>query len=162
MRFAYKRFTKDIIRPIIPITVSYLNNSLTYAVLVDSGADISVFDPQIARILGISLTSGKRQIASGITGASPIWNNITRMLLDEANPHRFPTPDGLVKVAVCVQTGTLTCQSCPTTQEALFLPGTEPTQACTPAYFQPKPSPQPGQPTNPNRDRILQGTETGQ
>ena len=94
-------------------------------------------------------------VASGITGASPIWNNIIRLTLDDQHPHHFPTPDGLMTVKICVQTGTLTCQGCPITIDAQFLPGTQPTQACNPAYFKPKPTVSP----ETNRDRILNGFE---
>lgn len=103
-------------------------------------------------------------IASGVTGASPLWNKIMRKLLSAENPHTFPTPDGMIKVPICAQTGTLACASCPTVIEDIFIPGTEPKIACTPAYFKPKPTPnpsgqpgQPGQPGSENRDQILQG-----
>jgi 1A family penicillin-binding protein len=125
-------------------------------------------------------------VASGITGASPIWNKIIRTQLSDEHPHVFPTPDGLVKVLICVQTNTLPCQGCPTVSEELFTPGTEPTQACNPSLFAPKPSPTPtpvAVPTVPavpvvpaapasqfrlplqqprqSRDQILQGISTG-
>jgi membrane peptidoglycan carboxypeptidase len=98
-------------------------------------------------------------VASGITGASPIWNKIMRTQLSDAHPHVFPTPDGLIKVKVCVPTGTLECKGCPKVREDLFVPGTEPKQSCNPAQFIRKPadpnaSPQPV-------DRILQGVTIG-
>lgn len=77
-------------------------------------------------------------VASGITGASPIWNDIMEMLLDKNNPHAFARPDGFVKVAVCSVTGTLPCRGCPAVREEYFLPGTEPKQACSADYFKPK------------------------
>lgn len=93
-------------------------------------------------------------VASGITGASPIWNNIIRLTLDEENPHTFDVPEGLIKVEICEQTGTLTCSGCPRTIEAYYVPGTEPTQQCSPWQFRPKPSPNP---EDANRDQILDG-----
>jgi 1A family penicillin-binding protein len=97
-------------------------------------------------------------VASGVTGASPIWNNIIRLTLDDANPHRFSVPDGLVKVNICERTGTLTCSGCPRTIEAFYVAGTEPTQACNPAQFRPRPTAAPtANPNDPNRDQILEG-----
>jgi membrane carboxypeptidase/penicillin-binding protein PbpC len=105
-------------------------------------------------------------VASGITGASPIWNKIMRTQLSDEHPHVFPTPDGLIKVKVCVPTGTLACKSCPIIREDLFVPGSEPKQACNPAQFVKKPpaSPNPNAslpPTPQPVDRILQGVRTG-
>jgi len=34
-------------------------------------------------------------VASGVTGASPIWNDIMGLLLDETKPHRFLVPEGI-------------------------------------------------------------------
>lgn len=77
-------------------------------------------------------------VASGITGASPIWNKIIRTQLSPDEPSKFSTPDNLKKVAVCVSTGTLPCAGCPSVKEDYFLPGSEPQKACTPDYFKPK------------------------
>lgn len=75
-------------------------------------------------------------VASGITGASPIWNKIIRTQLSEENPHAFTAPSPLVKLAICTTTGTLSCQGCPSTKEEYFIPGTEPTQRCVADQFQ--------------------------
>ncbi len=77
-------------------------------------------------------------VASGITGASPIWNEIMRLLLDEEQPHTFPTPDGFIKVKICASTGTLPCTGCPVISEELFIPGTEPQRQCLPEWFEKK------------------------
>jgi membrane peptidoglycan carboxypeptidase len=77
-------------------------------------------------------------VASGITGASPIWNKIIRTQLNADSPSVFAPPSDLKKVAVCVKTGTLTCQGCPLVKEEYFIPGTEPQRACSPEQFQPK------------------------
>ena len=74
-------------------------------------------------------------VASGITGASPIWNKIMRSLLDEKNPHQFALPPDLIKVAICAKTGTLPCSGCPNVREEIFVVGTQPTKACNPNYF---------------------------
>lgn len=96
-------------------------------------------------------------VASGITGASPIWNKITRLLLSQAEPHLFPTPEGLVKVKICASTGTLPCEGCPQVSEELFLIGSEPTNYCAPAWFQENQTD-----LEENRDQILQGSHTTQ
>lgn len=77
-------------------------------------------------------------VASGVTGASPIWNKIMRLLLDENKPHVFPAPEGLIKVKICATTGTLPCNKCPVIKEELFVPGTEPQQTCLPEWFEKK------------------------
>lgn len=97
-------------------------------------------------------------VASGVTGASPIWSNIMRLLLDENLAHRFAPPEGLIKVAVCSRTGTLPCRGCPSVREEYFVPGTEPTKACSPKNFQP--SPKPSATPQAYRDQILTGTIT--
>lgn len=80
-------------------------------------------------------------VASGITGASSIWNKIIRTQLSDDNPHVFSVPYGLVKVPVCKQTGTLTCSGCPTTYNEVFVAGTEPKKTC--GNWRPSPSPKP-------------------
>ncbi len=83
-------------------------------------------------------------VASGITGASPIWNKIMRSLLDEAKPYQFALPDNLVRVAICTRTGTLPCSGCPSVREEVFAKGTEPQKACNPQYFADQQNQQPG------------------
>lgn len=115
-------------------------------------------DVLVAVWVGNNDNTSMSYVASGVTGASPIWNSIIRLTLDETNPHRFSVPDGLVKVSICERTGTLTCSGCPRTVDAFYVAGTEPTQACNPAQFRPKPTATPGtDPNNPNRDQILEG-----
>jgi len=85
-------------------------------------------------------------IASGITGASPIWAKIVNTILKE-NPQTSTasaTPQNLIKVSICTLTGTLPCDGCPTKYE-YFVKGTEPKAACDPAKIQeilhPSPTP---------------------
>lgn len=70
-------------------------------------------------------------VASGITGASPIWNKIMRSLLSTEEPHRFAMPEGLIKVTVCAATGKPSCGNCGPTKEELFIKGTEPKEDCS-------------------------------
>ncbi len=97
------------------------------------------------------------RVASGITGASPIWNTIMKGLLDEVNPHKFASPSGLLKVRVCTQTGTLSCKACPSSRDEYFIPGTEPKTFCTDEMFVPKDPNASPTPTPPARDQILRG-----
>lgn len=69
-------------------------------------------------------------IASGITGASPIWNKLMRSMLSDSNPHHFQVPTNLARVPICTLTGTLSCNGCPTREE-YFIPGTEPLNHCS-------------------------------
>lgn len=69
MKFSYKKYGPEIIRPVIAIGVGYGDKAVRYEVLVDSGADICIFDAEIGEILGIDVESGEPQLVSGITGA---------------------------------------------------------------------------------------------
>lgn len=115
-------------------------------------------------------------VASGITGASPIWNKIMRSLLDDKKPHQFALPPGLVKVAICTRTNTLPCTGCPSVREEVFAAGTQPQKACNPAYFAQKPAVNPdgtpngvtgvggsGQPNQPQQvNQVGQTRQVGQ
>ncbi len=74
-------------------------------------------------------------VASGITGASPIWNKIMLLLLDDQNPHRFVVPENMIKVKICAVTGTLPCAKCPRVVEEIFVKGTEPQNFCSDESF---------------------------
>ena len=96
-------------------------------------------------------------VASGITGASPIWNTIMRGLLEGQESNRFASPSGLLKLQICTSTGTLSCKACPSQKVEYFIPGTEPKQACTDEMFTPKTEDQQGQAGTPPRDTMLNG-----
>lgn len=70
MKFRYKKYAPGVLRPVIPIEILHKDIAVPYEVLVDSGADICIFDAQIAEILGISLKTGKEQKVAGLTGVS--------------------------------------------------------------------------------------------
>jgi len=82
-------------------------------------------------------------VASGVTGASPIWNETMRLLLDEENPHSFTKPNGLVTTQICATTNTLVCGGCPRVKEEIYRIGTQPKSHCSPIIFQPSPTPIP-------------------
>lgn len=68
MKFKYKKYSQRILRPVIPIEITHKVISVPYEVLVDSGADICIFDAQIAEILGIDFKKGQEQKVAGIAG----------------------------------------------------------------------------------------------
>lgn len=73
MKFKYKKYEPDILRPVMPVEIIYQGRSVQYEVLVDSGADLCIFDAQIGEILGIDIASGYRQEVAGITGAKEVY-----------------------------------------------------------------------------------------
>jgi len=74
MNFRYTTLPGDTIgtkRPIIPVKFIHKNKAtLPILSLVDSGADFSYLDFEIAEILGIDLSGVKPQKSFGINGAS--------------------------------------------------------------------------------------------
>ncbi len=56
-------------RPIAKVTLtSRSGETFDITALVDSGADVSMFSPSVARILGIHLTRGRRRTFRGLGG----------------------------------------------------------------------------------------------
>lgn len=108
-------------------------------------------------------------VASGVTGASPIWNNIMRLTLSDEAPHRFAQPPGLVKVAMCGKYAQGSCGKCSNPREEYFVSGTEPKDSCYASRFTPgkvaeqkTPNPRGSQPlvAENTRDQILEGAWT--
>lgn len=54
--------------------------------------------------VGNNDNSPMSQVASGVTGASPIWNKIMSNLLTDSEPKNWETPKGLVQAQVCGHT----------------------------------------------------------
>ncbi len=67
MIFRYKN-VQGVLRPIIPIKIQYRNRSVIYEVLVDSGADICMFDGEVGDALGIPFFDGRPGEVVGVTG----------------------------------------------------------------------------------------------
>ena len=109
----------------------------------------------ISAWVGNNDNSPMSYIASGITGASPIWAKITQGILSRRQtPFAFPQPQDLITVKICVLTGQLACEGCPGRDE-FFVPGTEPKSACRPETIEEIKRKQ-----EENQDKILQGTST--
>lgn len=102
-----------------------------------------ITDRLVAVWVGNNDNSPMSYVASGITGASPIWNKTMRLMLSAENPHAFAPPASMIAVAICQVTGTLPCNGCPRVTEEWFVRGTEPTRACSPTFFTPTPTAQP-------------------
>jgi len=84
----------------------------------------------VATWVGNNDNSPMSRIASGVTGASPIWNKIMSAILADKPSIDWKAPDGVSKVNICSITGTLPCNNCPTRQE-WFLDEGKPTKYCT-------------------------------
>ncbi len=77
MKYEYKYFghtqdLREIIRPVIPVTLQYGSQKVDYEVLADSGADSCVFDMGIGEILGIDFKKAKKVFMQGATGSQQI------------------------------------------------------------------------------------------
>lgn len=74
MNLKYSYFGRKLLRPVIPVELSYKNKKLPYNVLIDSGADFCLFNYEVANHLGIPIETGEKSEAIGITGfGSPIY-----------------------------------------------------------------------------------------
>ncbi|MGI5827697.1 MAG: transglycosylase domain-containing protein [Patescibacteria group bacterium] len=70
-------------------------------------------------------------VASGITGATPIWHSIiTDLLTNTSEPVTFQPPSGLIPVQICEDNGLLACSTCRNIKTEYFIPGTQPKQSC--------------------------------
>lgn len=88
-------------------------------------------------------------VASGVTGASPIWRKTMDVLLVNQPIEIFPKPEEVTEVYICGLTNTLTCGDCPSVRKEYYLSGTEPKISCTPEKIKevletkPQPTPNP-------------------
>ena len=72
MKFKYARFGKTL-RPVIPIKVKKGSKKINYQVLVDSGADMSIFDEELGEFIGLNVRSGKPHEVFGVGGKASIY-----------------------------------------------------------------------------------------
>jgi penicillin-binding protein 1C len=96
----------------------------------------------IAVWVGNNDNSPMGRIASGITGAAPIWNQIMSSLIAHDPSKNWDVPQGLVSVPICQFTGTLACGGCPTKME-WFLEGSQPLSHCPAIDLNRTPDPSP-------------------
>ncbi|MBU0569655.1 hypothetical protein KKB40_02640, partial [Patescibacteria group bacterium] len=90
----------------------------------------------VAVWVGNNDNSQMARIASGITGATPIFNKIMSSLLaKEEQSQEWEMPEGLVQLPICPYTGTLACTGCPIQME-WFLEENKPEKACSPEWFE--------------------------
>lgn len=75
--------------------------------------------------VGNNDNSAMKEVASGITGASPIWKRIMTAALKNLPAPAFPVPDGIVSVEVDKISGWSAHDGYPAKQE-YFIKGTEP------------------------------------
>ncbi len=73
-------------------------------------------------------------VASGVTGASPIWNSVMTQAL-ESTVHKFALPVGVERVRICATTGTLACDACPRIVDEVLPIERIPKRACTASDF---------------------------
>ena len=65
-------------------------------------------------------------VASGVTGAAPIWNGIMTQLLAGKGPEPFQRPAGVIQKSVCADTGLIPNKDNPcNTRFEYFIAGTE-------------------------------------
>lgn len=91
-------------------------------------------DYLVAVWVGNNDNSPMARIASGVTGATPIWNKIMTALLASEESKEWQVPEKLVKISICPYTGTLACQGCSSKSE-WFLEENIPALACNPELF---------------------------
>ncbi len=72
MKFSYKRYG-TVLRPVIPLKLKHGGAEIGYHVLVDSGADLCIFDAEIGQAIGINVTAGKPRQVFGVGGKSSIY-----------------------------------------------------------------------------------------
>ena len=69
------------------------------------------------------------KIASGVTGATPIWNRLMSRVLKDKGPEGFGKPDSVTALEIDALGGGLPCRDYPKRSE-YFIKGTEPTRDC--------------------------------
>jgi len=83
----------------------------------------------VATWVGNNDNSPMSAVASGVSGASPIWNKIMREVLKNQKDLWPRQPDGVVGRTICMPSGFIPSSegACPNTRFEYFIRGTEPT-----------------------------------
>ncbi len=84
-------------------------------------------DRLVAVWVGNNDNTSMSYVASGITGASPIWNKIMRTQLSKDHPHTFTVPNNIIKKNTCIKykNGKIGIKP------EYFIKGTEPKTTCS-------------------------------
>lgn len=69
-------------------------------------------------------------VASGVTGATPIWQEIMKTVLENLPPQTISPVENMIKVTFCPLTQTLSCKECPNPTEEFFIEGSQPKNQC--------------------------------
>jgi penicillin-binding protein 1C len=85
----------------------------------------------VAVWVGNNDNSPMSSIASGITGASPIWRKVTELLLEKYPQTGWEKPKDIVEIPICKTTGTLACLGCPQVGKEYFLSKFVPKKTCS-------------------------------
>jgi hypothetical protein len=72
MKFRFAKYGK-ILRPVIPVTLIGSKGKINYEVLVDSGADLCIFDAEVGGIIGVEIEKGEKREVFGVGGKSSIY-----------------------------------------------------------------------------------------
>jgi len=73
MKFSYKKYPNSILRPVIPIKLKNKELEIGYEVLVDSGADLCIFDAEMGEAIGVDIKKGKMREVFGVGGKASIY-----------------------------------------------------------------------------------------
>lgn len=73
MKFNYKKYNLNTLRPVVPIKLKNGEETINYEVLVDSGADLCIFDAEIGEALGIEVKKGTPKEVFGIGGKASVF-----------------------------------------------------------------------------------------
>lgn len=73
MKFPYKRYDGDVLRPVVPIRLRHGTRELQYEALVDSGADVSLFDWEVGDDLGFEIGNGIPYEVLGVGGGLLVY-----------------------------------------------------------------------------------------
>ncbi len=91
-KFPLKRYSplfgSVILKPIIPVRIAHREESIDYAVLIDSGADFCIFDGEIGEHLGLDVKSGRQERFGGIEDSQGAIAYLHEIIL-EIGGHEF-------------------------------------------------------------------------
>ena len=72
MKFKYEKHNGTL-RPVIPIILKNKDLKIGYHVLVDSGADLCLFDAEVGKSISIDIEKGKKREVFGVGGKASIY-----------------------------------------------------------------------------------------